>query len=385
MHNRTNANTLFYTEMIIVKLKKITLLLFCIYIFSSCVMSSYAKGDSKINYHNEMRNFVKKISAFAKGKNPSFNIIPQNGTEIAWEKDSFAEWDNPTEKELAAFDRSYFAAIDGIGREDMFYSASALDTKNSDDTTSEYTSYFFKLIKPYQKAGVAVLAADYAGTPKGIADSYTKNDAEGFIGFAAPYKNLTLIPETDSKFISLRRYYPNKSNKNDIKKLGDAKNFLFLLNAENYLGDDSTGKNVITALQKTDYDILIIDPFIDAEKGIIYSFSQINLLKKKYSGGKRLVIAYLSIGEAEAYRDYWNTDWVEPNGTLTKKAPFWLSELNTDWAGEKPQLEGNYKVKYWNSDWQKIVFNYLDKIVTAGFDGVYLDIIDAFEYFENKK
>ncbi|MCX5769013.1 MAG: hypothetical protein NTZ09_01885 [Candidatus Hydrogenedentes bacterium] len=27
---------------------------------------------------------------------------------------------------------------------------------------------------------------------------------------------------------------------------------------------------------------------------------------------------------------------------------------------------------------------YLDRIITAGFDGVYLDIIDAFEYFEEK-
>jgi len=28
--------------------------------------------------------------------------------------------------------------------------------------------------------------------------------------------------------------------------------------------------------------------------------------------------------------------------------------------------------------------SYLKKILDAGFDGVYLDIIDAFEYFENQ-
>ena len=28
---------------------------------------------------------------------------------------------------------------------------------------------------------------------------------------------------------------------------------------------------------------------------------------------------------------------------------------------------------------------YLDRILAAGFDGVYLDIIDAFEYFEAKR
>jgi len=43
-------------------------------------------------------------------------------------------------------------------------------------------------------------------------------------------------------------------------------------------------------------------------------------------------------------------------------------------------------VKYWNQEWQGIIYknydSYLDKITAAGFDGVYLDIIDAFEYFE---
>ena len=41
---------------------------------------------------------------------------------------------------------------------------------------------------------------------------------------------------------------------------------------------------------------------------------------------------------------------------------------------------------YWNEDWQKIIYknndSYLNKILEANFDGVYLDIIDGFEYFE---
>ena len=64
-------------------------------------------------------------------------------------------------------------------------------------------------------------------------------------------------------------------------------------------------------------------------------------LKTKKNGGKRLLICYMSIGEAEDYRWYW----------------------------------------------QEIIYGtdgYLSKILNAGFDGVYLDIIDAFEYFEEK-
>lgn len=80
----------------------------------------------------------------------------------------------------------------------------------------------------------------------------------------------------------------------------------------------------------------------------------------------------MSIGEAEDYRYYWDESW-------TVGSPSWLKEENPEW-------EGNYKVEYWDTNWQAIILGsenaYLDKIIDAGFDGVYLDIIEAFEYFE---
>ena len=48
--------------------------------------------------------------------------------------------------------------------------------------------------------------------------------------------------------------------------------------------------------------------------------------------------------------------------------------MNPDWPG-------NYKVKYWDPAWQAIVKQYVDRVIEAGFDGVYLDIIDAYEFW----
>jgi len=52
-----------------------------------------------------------------------------------------------------------------------------------------------------------------------------------------------------------------------------------------------------------------------------------------------------------------------------------------------PDWTGNYKVKFWEAEWQNIIYgnenSYLKKILDAHFDGVYLDIIDTFEYYEN--
>jgi cysteinyl-tRNA synthetase len=88
----------------------------------------------------------------------------------------------------------------------------------------------------------------------------------------------------------------------------------------------------------------------------------------------RKVIAYISIGEAEDYRPYWRKDW-SSNGHLTAAAPAWLGAENPEW-------KGNYRVKYWNADWQKLMLNAIDGAMTNGFDGVYLDIVDGFETFE---
>jgi cysteinyl-tRNA synthetase len=106
----------------------------------------------------------------------------------------------------------------------------------------------------------------------------------------------------------------------------------------------------------------------------------IRSLRQKAGGGGRLVICYLSIGEAESYRYYWDRSWDgNRDGRPDAGAPEWL-------AGENPDWQGNYKVRYWDAGWQAILFgsgeSYLDQILSRGFDGVYLDIIDAFEYFE---
>ena len=82
----------------------------------------------------------------------------------------------------------------------------------------------------------------------------------------------------------------------------------------------------------------------------------------------RKVIAYLSIGEAEDYRAYWQAAW------KTTPPAFLL--------GENPEWKGNFRVKYWQSAWQKLILADVDKIMAVGFDGVYLDIVDGFETFE---
>ncbi len=119
------------------------------------------------------------------------------------------------------------------------------------------------------------------------------------------------------------------------------------------------------------FDMVIVDYSADGSEAKAFSRTQVARMQRKPDGTRRLVLAYLSIGEAENYRYYWQSDW-------RRRPPAWLDRENPNWAG-------NYKVRYWDPQWQRIILgtpdSYLDRILQAGFDGVMLDIVDAYEYF----
>ena len=133
---------------------------------------------------------------------------------------------------------------------------------------------------------------------------------------------------------------------------------------------DKLNKNrtkATTLIRDCDRDLIILDQFYDVK--VRWTAKEISTIRSGLPG--RQVVAYLSIGEAEAYRKYWKSSW---NNPATR--PDYILEENPDW-------KGNFKVKYWKKEWQQIVLNEIDNIINSGFDGVFLDIVDAFEYFEN--
>jgi len=122
----------------------------------------------------------------------------------------------------------------------------------------------------------------------------------------------------------------------------------------------------LAAIGDTAYDLVVMDYSADGDDETAFTAAQIAALKHS-PGGEKNVLAYMSIGEAEDYRFYWQDDWTPGN-------PAWLDVENPGW-------EGNYKVHYWDPAWQVIILSYTDRLLDAGFDGAYLDIIDAYEYY----
>ncbi|MDF2372138.1 MAG: endo alpha-1,4 polygalactosaminidase [Rhizobiaceae bacterium] len=125
------------------------------------------------------------------------------------------------------------------------------------------------------------------------------------------------------------------------------------------------------AIVQSDDDLIIIDYSKDGSQKQALERETVLRMKKRADGRDRLVLAYLSIGEAEDYRYYWRDIW-------NLASPSWIGEENRRWPG-------NYHVRFWEEDWQGIIYAepgaYLDRILDAGFDGAFLDIVDAFEYW----
>ncbi|NPA51310.1 MAG: hypothetical protein GXO22_00250 [Aquificae bacterium] len=316
----------------------ILLSIFFFFFLFSCSGEDSNSPQSQ-NYREMMRDFVKQISNYTKTKKQDFIIITQNGIELLIE--------NSTDQNITRYD--YLDAVDGISQEGLFYGYEEFNQ----ETQEEITTYLLSILIQAKRNNKPVLITDYCKDVDKINLSYQKNKRFGFISFQADSLELDQIPKYPEK--------PWEENYDNIQNLSDGKNYLYLLNFRKF----SSKEDLIDKLNSTNYDILIIDAFWREFE--MFSKEDIQNLKTKQNGGKRLVIAYLSIGEAENYRYYWKDEW---NYQLP------------DWIKDYQEWEGNFPVEFWNGTWQEIIYDYLDKIVTAGFDGVFLDKVDIFEFFE---
>jgi cysteinyl-tRNA synthetase len=123
----------------------------------------------------------------------------------------------------------------------------------------------------------------------------------------------------------------------------------------------------LNALGASAFDAAIIDYSSDGGDEGRWSAAALDALQHS-AGGDKVALAYVSIGEAEDYRFYWRSGWSPGN-------PSWLGPENEEWPG-------NYEVRFWQAGWQTLVYQYLDRVLAQGFDGVYLDKVDAYEYWE---
>jgi cysteinyl-tRNA synthetase len=291
------------------------------------------KKDEKIDEASvKMQDFVVNISNYARGFDSDFIIIPQNGIELAY---------LGTDPSLG-INETYLNAISGIGVEELFFMSDRLE----DDGR-------LSMLQPL-KTRAKVMVADFVSSDEQWFESVTLSRNEGFISFPRSASNY------DYKEIPSTMY---DLSYDTITTLAEARNYLYLISTDNF----ATKESMCEAIRATRYDVVLIDPYFNEEP---LSTADVASLKNKDVGGTRLVIAYINIGAAESWRYYWQDDW-----KLHK--PDWLAKKYDGYDDE-------IWVEFWNQEWQDIIYgndvSYIKKIIDMGFDGVYLDNVEAY-YF----
>jgi cysteinyl-tRNA synthetase len=298
---------------------------------------------------DDMRKFIQEISSFARRYRRNFTVITQNGLALLTKTDSGDET-----RALPA--RTYMRSIDGVLQEALFYGLPEMDKP----TDTDRRDALLKLADVAKKGGLKVMVMDYAKTPKAIDAAYRLSRAKGLVPFVSSAVGLEInaVPPYPR--------HPADANSTSIISLRSIKNFLYIRDSSAFGRQDE----FVLKLHENNFDAVVVDIF--HRTGEALGRRAVETLKFKKLGARRLVLAYLNIGTAESHRSYWKTNWREGS-------PGWI-------GAPYPGDADKYFVEYWRPEWRAIITgntdSYVYGIVRQGFDGVVLDGVEAYRYFE---
>ena len=313
--------------------KYISCVLLIFVILIATMSTTSAKTSNSSTPAKQMVKLLKDIRSYSKLRSTNFIMLGNGASSL-----------------MAKYPQ-LFNSLDGLMVESMFYGGSMKENVLTSKTDTNYHKQLLKL--PLQR-GFPIFNLDYCHSSEKVRDAYKKANSLGIV-------------ESVSSRWELDIPYGMKLNEKPrlCHNLKDVKSFLVMLNPGRY----SSVKKYIDTLAATRQDMLIIDLYFG---GAPLTKQQVKRLKTRADGKRRLVLAYMSVGEAETYRPYWKKEWKH-------NPPAWLGTVNKDW--------GSYRVKYWDPKWKSILYgsssSYLDMIIAASFDGVFLDTIDSYSVFEN--
>jgi uncharacterized protein (TIGR01370 family) len=357
-----------------------------------------AAGTNRKDLAGKMVDLIARVSTYAKSKDPSFKVIPQNSPELyTWPK--------------------YLPAIDGLGIENAYYIKTGSPCNKSWCTENRNNALAIL------KAGKMVMSTDYTSTASEITNAYQQARVVGFLPYvstinldncyqsgvspltkcsatpaattvpagptstATPTKPAPTATVAPTKPAGTATVAPTKpagtatvaptsaptkaptatatatkpaatatpvppaptaAPTSVPSSWGNVKTWVYQL---------SSYKNgTLDQLTANTFDVAVIDLARDGNSDYFTSAE----IKAMQTSGKR-VLAYFSVGSIEDYRPEWS------------QVP---ASLKLGAVAGWPQEQ---YVKYWDAQWWPIVQGRIDQAINAGFDGAYLDMIVTYE------
>ena len=309
------------------------------------------------NYRAMMRDIVGELSTYARGRQPGFIVLARNGLDLLAKGEREAKWEALRDPEGKTADqrsprgtpeRPYLLALDGVLVDGLFCGREKSDAAGPADQQGLLLAATGLL----RAQGRRVLSLDYC----------TKGKLPGEAAKAAAKAKVLSMDTADRRLATIPATAPPAENAEHINALSDVRNFLAVLDA----GQASSREAWVASLGRTNHDLLFVDVLFRGREPL--TKAEVQSLKYKRLGARRLVIAVLPIGVAADYRFYWQHGW-------TAGHPDWL-------AAPDPRDQALTLVRYWEPPWKEILGKYMAGIMDLGFDGVLFDEIETFQHFE---
>jgi cysteinyl-tRNA synthetase len=244
-----------------------------------------------------MKKFVVNLANYARTLKPDFLIITHNTPQLGMI--NYCE-DNTS---MCQIDTNFTQIVDAFAVSNLFYGL-VQDDQVTPSAATNLTLSYLGLLK---KAGETIMVIDYCWSSGNVFNSYFLNNYKnGFISYAN-YRSLASLPTIPAT--------PFLQNRKNISSPNDANNFLFVVNTENF----KSKFDFMVKVSVTNYDMLVISPYLNQTQ--MYSASDLTRIKRKFNGGKRLLICYLNVGEASDYLPYWQRSWQACSGFIDAENP----------------------------------------------------------------
>jgi endo-alpha-1,4-polygalactosaminidase (GH114 family) len=303
------------------------------------------------NYRDEMRKIVEELASYARARTPGFTIVTSGGFDLfTW---------GQREVDLAQLKRPE-------------------DAKPSTFTDSELPTGF-PMRRYQQRVNGFILDGFYCAPIRvPLADvEKMRNDAlkalsidhcppeRAQLAFDMARKDkIVAHVDTDmgKTFANIPTTRPNPENPASVLNLTDARSMLVNLNNRKF----GSKQNWLQALKNTNHDILVVDSFYNGNQAL--TKAEVDSLKYKKLGARRMVLAWIEISQASDDAYYWQREWQVGN-------PSWLTSLDR-------LNPGKYHVEYWNPAWKAIIGKTFAGLVDLGFDGIVISGVEGYRRWE---
>lgn len=363
------------------------------------------------NHREDWRNVIIELATYAKARKPNFVVLVRGGTELVVKGEREAEWEEVRDPDGRTFEkrlplrtvfRPYVKVIDGMVVDGLYCGPDALgvpldkaikdrlelDVKLAEEKAQgiqrpavpqafgpfsldpkeelrkaaevkraaerlERQRRLVYAVDALRRQGRSILSIENCKTQKDVDAAYKGAERDRVLSYAAI---------NDEDLTHLQKGHPRGENAQPVIAITGARNWMPLLRADRF-GNKATW---LMAMERTNHDAMLIDV---AHRGSDpLTKDEVKRLRFKELGSPRLMLAVLPLGKAQDWRWYWQKGWEAGD------PPFLFAPDHDD--------PGSFVTDLADPKWKEMLGKYLAGIMELGFDGVVLDDLDTYLWFE---